>query len=404
MKHSPHKPQGPTPEFELACLCCRAEVGENDLASIAALLRRLDVRSFLELVIERHRIGPLVHAVLARLPARDLPAGLMPSLAEVARGNAVRYLGARRAHILLARWFDQAGIAWMPLKGLSLAERCYADPAQRHVNDLDVWVPAADLGRARQLLLSRGFCAEPGDGHWRMAQRGPRHLRFLMDYFHEERLVSADLGVLELHWRLTDTPDRFALGPQDMLTRASHVGRDGHRLGVLDDTDQLLYLCEHGGRHGWCRLKWLADLPRLLAQPWDWAQVLARARELRCERQLLLGCALCEALFAWAPDPAVRARLRRAGSLPLLAGLVQQTLQVPIGYHESGARVSLAWLVRDFTRSLLLSGSPAALATQVWRRALSPHDMLACPVPDRWFALYYLLRPLLFMKRRLRPG
>lgn len=48
---------------------------------------------------------------------------------------------------------------------------------------------------------------------------------------------------LELHWRLTDKRARPILG----------------------DGELFAYLCLHGARHGWARLKWLADVAAWLA-------------------------------------------------------------------------------------------------------------------------------------------
>ena len=89
--------------------------------------------------------------------AQDLPPGLMAPLSEAARHNAVKALQAKRTHVMLARWFADAGIDWLLFKGLSVSQRYYGDFALRQVNDLDIWVPEPKLLQARALLEARGF-------------------------------------------------------------------------------------------------------------------------------------------------------------------------------------------------------------------------------------------------------
>jgi hypothetical protein len=63
----------------------------------------------------------------------------------------------------------------------------------------------------------------------------------------------------------------------------------------------LLYLCAHGARHSWFRLKWLVDLPYVLqSKAWDWPALFAKARRMGCADALLLGLVLSQRLLGWA--------------------------------------------------------------------------------------------------------
>ena len=79
-----------SPEFQLACVCCRVELNEADKVEIQRLLLLIDVSNFLELVTTRHRIGSIVHAALSKLPAQMVRPGLMEPLANASRINAVK--------------------------------------------------------------------------------------------------------------------------------------------------------------------------------------------------------------------------------------------------------------------------------------------------------------------------
>lgn len=383
--------------WRLACLCC----GPADDAALLPLLAQIEVPAFLQLVIVRHRIGPLVALRLRRLPAGTLPPGLQAGLDEDLQRNRLRCLKTTRSHLLLDRWFADAGIPWLPFKGLSLACRYYDDPAARQVNDLDLWVPLDRLDAARAVLAREGFRFDPASAHWDLAARGPRHRAFLSRWTVEETHVSREHGGIDLHWQLSDNPALFRLSAEALLAGREQVTVAGRPLPSMRHEDLLLYLCEHGGKHGWFRLKWLADLPKVLDhRPLDWRALFARARALGCERSLQLGLTLAVQLFGWqAPAEAMAgiARFRyRRGLLAIVNTLLRDRAE---GLRQH-ATMSRRLMLLTAVARLLLSDHGAALRHGLWRLSLSPQDLRLLPLPDRALPLYRLLRPLLMLWRR----
>lgn len=387
-------------EFQLMLWCCRAP-GAATPSQARALLEHVDAPVFLDLAINRHRIGALAHRALSNLPKGAVVEGLLAALAQEARANAVKTLQSQRAHRLLAHWFGDAGVDWMPFKGVTVAQACYEDPAARHVNDVDVWVPPQALPKAMAVLQSHGCRMLDGDLHADLATRGPRHAAYLARYYHELQFRSADVGALELHWRLADNPHLFALPPEAVRARAGCATVAGMQVPVMDDVDLLLYLCDHGGRHGWGRLKWLADLPRLLvSRQWDWTLVLSRADQARSRSSLLLGLGLCVHYLGWdAPGP-VRAALQRCARLAAMMNLSLEFLAAPaMGADPRFSEIARS-VLRELRLSLLLNPSLSSVLHQGHRYLLSPKDLRALELPDRYFSAYYLLRPLLLVGRR----
>ena len=392
-----------SPEFQLACLCCRVEPTAENQTEIRRLLGEVDVPAFVALVVTRHRIGSLVQSVLSGLPAQDLPPGLMAPLSEAATLNAVKVMQAMRAHALLARWFAEAGVDWLPFKGITLAVRYYVAPSARHANDLDIWVPAGQLDQARAVLHEHGFRELGAHIHGDLAARGKKHAAYLAAHYHEEQQYNPEFGKLELHWRLADDPFQFQLPADQILANADRLQLGGASLPVMCDVDLLLYLCNHGARHGWSRLKWLADLPRVLAsRTWDWLQVMGRARQLGCHPSLLLGVALCRDLFAWQPPAEVGTAIARSWRLPLALRLMRSSWDAPVPGNEMPLAQAAPQVLRESAFNALLTSSPRSVAYQSWRYLLSPNDLRLLRLPDRWFGLYYPLRPALMIARRAR--
>lgn len=385
--------------LQLACRCC-ADAAD---AELLPLLAQVDVPAFLRMVIERHRIGPLVASRLRRLPGDAVPAALRAGLDAELQQNRLRMLKTTRSHLLLDRAFADAGVPWLPFKGLTLARRYYRDPADRQVNDLDLWVPVARLDAARAALATLGFRFDPSSAHWDLAERGPRHRAFLQRWTVEETHLSAEHGGVDLHWQLSDNPALFRLSGEALLAGQQRIEIAGRPLPVMRHADLLLYLCEHGGKHGWFRLKWLADLPRVLDhQPLDWPALFVRARALGCERSLQLGLALAERLFGWVAPPEVRARTRHFRYRRILLWLVETLLRDPAeGLRQHATMPRRLMLLTAATR-LLLADHGAALRHGLWRLSLSPQDLRLLPLPDRALPLYRLLRPFLMIWRRVR--
>lgn len=393
-----------SPEFQLAALCCRHPWKGQDTDELRHQLRRVDPERFADLVIRRHRIGPLAWAMVNRLPPGDVPATLRQALASEVRANAVRVLRSQRAHVLLARALHAAGMPWMVFKGVTLSARCYGDAAARHANDIDLWTTAAHLHQARDLLAGLGFKAAGEAVPWHLASLGPRHAAFVDRYFIEEVFDSRELGVLELHWRLAVNTHQFSIDPIAIHARGSTQHMGAVDIPVMGDVDLLLYLCEHGARHRWSRLKWLADLPRLLhGREWDWPEVFRRARDAGCVKSLALGLELSRRVLGCElPAPAAAWLAGRPMSSLALRLAVSLTRRMQEGPEvvENTAGSQMVLLGQEVLNAVVLAGSPRAVAYQVRRALLSSRDMTLLRLPDRLFFLYYPLRPLLMPFRR----
>lgn len=392
-------------EFQLACLCCCATPGPEEWQEIRTLLAQVDVVAFAQLVIVRHRIAPLVHACLRKLPPDQVPPTLMAVLSEEVRGNALKALRALRLHAVLAQDFKTAGIVWMPFKGNSVAHRFYGDVSLRQVNDLDVWVPLHQLEAARAVLLARGFHPDPEHCDQDLAERGPNHQTYLRWYLIEEEYVSPALGKIDLHWGFTENPHVFALTGEGLLARAETLQMGGAVVPIMSPIDTLLYLCEHGGRHGWYRLKWLADLPQVLrSQAWDWKDVLTQADAAGCRRSLMLGLLLCSTLFRWPMPEQLRESLAGSRRAAWQCRVVLHCLNAPGTWWRDISAIPMRWRIRRAVYRALFHPSWPAWLHHARRLTLAPADLRVVRLPDRWFFMYRLLRPLLFAARKGGTG
>jgi len=237
---------------------------------------RDDPEGFLALV-ERERVGPLLHRALAS--ADLVPASIRNALVDSYRATALRnlvrlhYLGECLASLA------GAGIEVVVLKGAALAEAVYGNIALRPMVDIDLLVRRDDVEQTCAVLGGLGFF--PG--------REETQPGVLIEN-ENELLLSRHRGLLrddiDLHWSLIDSPFyQEQLAMRWFWESARHRDFGDARALTLGPEALLLHLCAHLAlHHGGSGLLWwndIAELLRLEGATLDWSEVIARAGEFR---------------------------------------------------------------------------------------------------------------------------
>ncbi|MEN9949726.1 MAG: hypothetical protein RLY85_478 [Bacteroidota bacterium] len=364
-----------SPEFKLLLSCCRLlptsdELVERDIA----LAKGIDSSIFLALV-ERHRVAPIVY-----LNLKDdfrIESSVRVALFEQFNRNRVFALRMKMWQSRLERLLLHEHVPFVFLKGIPLAELYYGDLAARHTLDIDVLVDRGALLRVVQLLLQLGFHPAPDIRIFKSRQ---------LDYFiatnHDLAFHRIDEGfniTIELHWRY----------------RGAMKGFDLATVRQLDKVEEFLYLCTHGTEHAWFRLKWLFDLVQILQKnKMDWVAVCMRAKELDCLMHLEIAwLALNRILGLPIPSPIEKE----------LNGKVYDSQLSHIAFClESLETVNENDWMR-WQHLLYLKGFPKRRSGfyLVMRYLTGPEDWKLLPLPNGLFFLYFLLRPFLFLWRKL---
>ena len=223
---------------------------ERAVANIGASLSADEWDRVHRLLVERHRIAPLVAGQGALAPA---PAALRTALANGALANsmdALRQIGETM------RIVDALGaIEPVVLKGWPLAERFYGTAGLRHARDLDLLVKPEQIAETVAVLEDLGYRL---DG---MAPSLVGHAAILSEekdmlFVHEETNL-----LIELHWGLY----HFRHWPDPMTLPGAIMRHEGPSDGVacLSDRANLVFLSIHGALHVWARMKWLVDIALL---------------------------------------------------------------------------------------------------------------------------------------------
>ncbi len=154
--------------------------------------------------------------------------------------------------------------------------------------------------------------------------------------------------------------------------------------------DLLLFLCAHGAKHAWNRLKWITDIAELLrvSPDLDWRALMGNVDAWGAERLLLLGDRLAhDLLSAQLPDEML-ARIADEPVLEPLAALVAERLWKSLerspGILENASfhlKMRTRW--QDKLRYCLQNTMVPTVGE--WK---------LIPLPEHLSFLYYPMRPL----------
>jgi hypothetical protein len=383
-------------EFGLAAACCRwPPSADRDAAIRAAGERVRDWERFL-CVVRRHRVEGLVHAGLASA-GLPVPDQVMDALRECARGIAGANLRHAVEAVRLQRQFDHANLPVLFLKGASLGALAYGGQGIKRAIDIDVLIDGPDAVDAACAQLAQA-------GYRRLtppATFSDRQFRTWVDWTRESMFRNdARRITLDLHWRPCEN--------QAVLPRISTASScqtvevfQGGVIRTLNSDDLFSFLCVHGARHGWSRLKWLADLMALVAaKPDADIERLYRLSQTsgagRCPAQALL---LCNRLFDVALPAALVTELRSDRTTRWLEAIALDALADAAG-REIDDR-PLGNLTIQISHFLLGRGA-SHWSHELRFKAVGETDCVNWSLPGPLRFLYPVLRIPSWLWRRLR--
>jgi len=316
-------------------------------------------------------------ALLSRALAAQPSCPILPDIRERAAAFTMRSLrmAGELARILNA--MRAAGVPAIAFKGPVLAYAAYGDLALRAFNDLDIFVPRAQLPAALNLLAADGF--DKKTGAWDIRFSGACEIAL------QHRLSRCEV---DLHW-LFSPPYFLPFDPAAAVQRSVEFRLGGLAGRTLCPEDHLLYLCIHAAREGWGQAQFPCDVAGLAARcPIDWDGLVRRAERTQCWRALAAGLDLAHRLCDAPLPPEVLRRVQRdpaalAVSASALAALAAQAADP--GGTPAGAMLHLR----------TIEGLRAKVR-YLWRRALQPNqkDAAWVPLPRHLWAAYYVIRPV----------
>jgi len=325
----------------------------------------------------RHRLR---QALSLRLPS---------GLSQEGQGEALRKdwrqaLTASAGHHLLLEHhlkrigtsLGEAGIPWMPFKGMDLASRVYDQAAERPMSDIDLLLHRSGGEEALPLLFELG---------WRDPFAHPRHERFLRDEGYCWTLVHEDGSALEVHFRLWGmVPGAWSDAVLERGLAALDLGSSARRPRLAD---AYLLAAVHA---------WMSPAPRPLLTWWDLERI--HARVLSDDETIAFASEVQEEAQRWDLQLPVALAAGHA------AALWPETSLGSSCHREiySGLQATLRWPERRVLHKARSHGSDASTLTAItlarllarrrgrtglggaWRRLWSHPGIVGRETPESW--------------------
>lgn len=362
----------------IACLR-RALFGSHDSPAGDGVPADIEWKGFAAL-LKRHRVVPLVWPVLKPRPGA-MPADVQRQLAQEAASNAQQALFQAGELSILRAQLERHGIRSIALKGPALSLQAYGNLASRDAGDVDLWVDPSRYDHAVRVVLEGGYQhANPGGAQNRVLTASYRQ------HFHSFEFRHATTGsLLDLHWRCAPNRHLFPVTFDDLWARRVKLSIGGSEVATLPGQDLILFLCTHGARNAWYRLKWLCDVAVLVTESTedDRQRLVKRALQLGLERVLAQALLLSERIFGVTRSPLLDPRLRKDSQVIDLVNTAERALTedarrwaaaAPLSAkltkfsNELRLRKSLPYKLHCLTRHLLRVESSGIVRT--WRALL----------------------------------
>jgi hypothetical protein len=353
----------------------------------------VDWSEFINLVLNRHRTAAVSYRALSRVPDLSLPKHVIDTLKSNAFATQRSSFHLLKSLQTILKAFSERGISLMALKGPVLSIELYQDATVRHSRDLDIACRTEDLEQSCMCMLELGYQIK-GVNYLHLTRK--QRNAFLVCERHIELEHSTTGLQVELHWRETcESSENMEIFWDNCIKKSCL----GYRIHAMNHADLILYLSFHGGRHSWFRAKWIGDLAMLYTlDPKSWDICLEK-----CDRQQIKHLI-----------PSVLSLLKELYGLPMLSSEIETlclntprfllTTSLSALVREDNSSNSLSsTLLRVFHLQMFMIHIKPSLAISERLKAVlyRSADYEEISLPDPLFWVYFMLRPILFLRRKV---
>lgn len=371
-------------EFKFMLLCLRddIEVDEDTITQSG-----VNWGVFLDMVIH-HRVYSIVFLKLKNICSSSaiIPPEIMNKLQQLFTKNAYKMLQLTREMGVICKRFEENDVPLIVLKGPVLAVTLYGDISRRTSKDLDLFVDVEDINKSMDILLETGYQMKDEKllNNWLIRTH---HLSFVHPVHHVQ---------IELHWRLNPNL-RAAPTFMDFWNRRNEISVSNQTYYYLGNEDLLLYLSEHGSRHGWSRLRWLMDIDRLLGNHAINFERLQRSlKQYKVTHYVKQAILLSHYLLSSEPSTEISKIIPLKKSNKHLERVIER---IEKNYYSTGNMD----IQHDWYFFLLMSFSQKLHYVRMLFTP-SSKDASMLPLSKRYHFIYFLLRPFFLILRLLKRG
>lgn len=382
-----------SPETEAILITARTEVDSAAKVRLSELVNGPVDWPALTGLAARHQVLPLVASTLPALHRADIPEGTADWLDDYTRGHTARNMRMTADLFAVLDALEAADIPAFPYKGPTLAAAAYGSIRYRAFGDLDLLVPKTSYLQAKAVIESIGFASLRSD------RSGDRHF---LGRKSAHPFAKGDVR-LDLQWGSTTRKALSVPIDGSFWDTEATIEILGRSVRAIPPDMLFLFICAHGSRHYWDRLKWICDVAEMIRShpTLDWRYILETAEKAGAARVVNMAILLADSLLgAPAPTWVLNHSQRDSRAASLAAVAVDHPLTERVNRLETGVaqrRFTMATKERRVDRVRYF-------ADVTLQPNQEDYEWLA--LPERAAFLYPVLRPMRLVtkavKRRFR--
>lgn len=227
-----------------------------------------------------HNLAPLLYynlnEVNSLLPSQEVHDILKYSYNSILRQRLVGWKEFKE----VLRCFEKDDIKIIALKGLSLAETIYPDPALRPTGDLDLLIEKKSLSKVRKKLSEIGFTQVCTFHSTEFVTEVGNSVPF---YGKEDQIP------IDIHWHIIKYPYSKYINIDEFWDTAVSKKANELEFLVLSPENQLINLCLHCAKHGYLHLLGFVDISEFIhtySNNLDWELFLEKVNEYRIQEPI----------------------------------------------------------------------------------------------------------------------
>jgi hypothetical protein len=370
------------PEDEILVCCARTNVNSEIKAKILFLVQnKLDWDYLLDLT-SRHRLIPLLYHNLSSICPELVPEDILSELKEYFDANVRKNLMMTGELIKIISLLESEGITAVPYKGPVLASIAYGNIGLREFNDLDILISQSDALNVKKTMLSNGY-----------ELYHPINIKdsFYMQLEPEYQFINkSNMIIIEIKWKFEGNFFSFL---DSLSSKLTNFDLNGFKVQTFSLVNYLLILCIHCAKHDWNSLSWICDISEVIQhENIDLLETLKKAEELGLKRVLLINISLARDFFGLELPNEILCHLNsdhniKKISIQIKKRLFGQNKQLNLFdkfFLDLNKRENKIDSIRDCINGLT---RPTYI------------DFKEVSIPEFLFPLYYLIRPILLLKR-----
>ncbi len=370
---------------------CNFEFQKEELKKLLFEIKNdIEWQKIINVSIE-HSVLPSVYENLEKNYKNLLPKKHFLKIKELNQQISLSNINKAKQLINVSQVLTNKGVDIISFKGPLLSALFYGNITKRQYRDIDIIIDKKDFLKTKEALINLGY-------HPQFNLKNSYEKIYLKAWNYLNFYSNEGFNSLDLHWRSANSNFSFSMEFDGLSENAVEVKIFKNRIKTFSPEINLIYLCQHGCKHGWEKLVWVLDIHKLIenSDGINWGLVLDYSKNSGSLKMLKAGILISNILFNTKLPKDIQEKIslnkdtndlisKKVDNL-LLENSAQKTF-----FHLSSKDLFYIKTMSSFQDKLLHIISFFKPTPLEWKLG----------IPTSFYFIYYFYRPIRILKRKL---